>query len=383
VRRVDVVVIGTGAMGASTAWHLARRGCSVLAVEQFQQGHTRGSSHGGVRIFRYTYPAPYYTALTQQALPWWRVLEDEAAETLLDLNGVYDHGRPDLLAPLADSLQACGVPHEWLTPDEAQARVPGLRFDTAVLHHASGGRTFAHATVQALVRLARHHGAEVRFECPATLRVVGDHVEVDLGDEVVWARRAVVTAGAWVGSVLAQDVLPADVTLPQFVVTEEQLAHYAPHDPEAVWPSFMHHTDRFRYGLFTPGEGLKVGGLVNSGQTGSLARIHQVTGDFGLAIGRDHLAAGELGHVNRVPLVFEHQFDGVVHGAFFADAAPHACFVQQIHRDLLQDAGANATQHILAALALQNDVVNAGAVQQCAQQEPGGAGANDGNLRFQ
>jgi sarcosine oxidase len=260
VRRFDVVVIGTGAMGAATAWHLARRGCSVLAVEQFEQGHTRGSSHGGVRIFRYTYPAPYYTALTQQALPWWRVLEDEAAETLLDLNGVYDHGRPDLLAPLADSLQACGVPHEWLTPDEAHARVPGLRFDTAVLHHASGGRTFAHSAVQALVRLARHHGAEVRFECPATLRVVGDHVEVDLGDEVVWAHRAVVTAGAWVGTVLSQGVLPADAHLPQLVVTEEQLAHYVPHDTEAVWPSFMHHTDRFRYGLFTPGEGLKVGG---------------------------------------------------------------------------------------------------------------------------
>ncbi len=259
MRRVDVVVIGLGAMGIATTWQLARRGCTVIGVEQFEQGHSRGSSHGGVRIFRYTYPAPYYTALTQQALPWWCQLEDEAGEALLDLNGVYDHGASELLAPLADSLAACGVEHEWLCPDEAHERVPGLHFDTAVLYHASGGRTFAERTMRALARRAEHLGADLRYGCPATLRVHADHVEVDLGDEVVEARRVVVTAGAWVSDVLGAGKLGAD-RLPRFTISEEQLAHYAPLDPGAVWPSFMHHTDRFRYGLFTPGEGLKVGG---------------------------------------------------------------------------------------------------------------------------
>lgn len=275
MRRVDVVVIGLGAMGIATAWQLARRGCDVVGLEQFDQGHSRGSSHGGVRIFRYTYPAPYYTALTQQALPWWRLLEDEAGEVLLDLNGVYDHGHPELLTPLAESLTACGVEHEWLHPDEAHARVPSLHFDTAVLYHASGGRTFAERTLQALARRAEHHGAELRYGCPGALRVHTDHVEVDLGDEVIEARRAVVTAGAWASDVLGDGTL-GDSRLPRFTISEEQLAHYAPLDPDAVWPSFMHHTDRFRYGLFTPGEGLKVGGHHEGVVTSLEARRYDV-----------------------------------------------------------------------------------------------------------
>lgn len=259
MRRVDVVVVGAGAMGASTAWHLARRGADVVLLEQFEPGHTRGSSHGGVRIFRYTYADPYYTALTQHALAWWRTLEADASIRLLDLHGVYDHGPVHHLEPLAASLRRHGVAHEWLDPAEARERVPGLRFDTAVLFHAGGGRTFAELAVRTLVEQAARHGAEVRYECPATIRVVGDGVEVDAGGETIAAHRVVVTAGAWVATLL-QGVLPSAVTLPHLTITEEQLAHYRPIDPGAAWPAFMHHTDLFRYGLHTPGEGLKVGG---------------------------------------------------------------------------------------------------------------------------
>lgn len=35
----DVVVIGAGTMGAATAWQLARRGRSVVLVEQFDAFH--------------------------------------------------------------------------------------------------------------------------------------------------------------------------------------------------------------------------------------------------------------------------------------------------------------------------------------------------------
>ena len=65
--RCDVVVIGAGAMGSSTAWWLSRRGVDVVLLEQFDQGHVRGSSHGGSRIFRLAYPEPDYVALAQRA----------------------------------------------------------------------------------------------------------------------------------------------------------------------------------------------------------------------------------------------------------------------------------------------------------------------------
>ena len=53
--RCDVAVIGLGAMGSAAAYHLARRGKRVIAVERFEPGHDRGSSHGESRVIRLAY----------------------------------------------------------------------------------------------------------------------------------------------------------------------------------------------------------------------------------------------------------------------------------------------------------------------------------------
>lgn len=55
---VDVLIIGGGAMGLSTAWQLARRGRRVRLLEQFQPGHHMGASHGATRNFNTSYTQP-------------------------------------------------------------------------------------------------------------------------------------------------------------------------------------------------------------------------------------------------------------------------------------------------------------------------------------
>ena len=52
-------------MGAAAAWQLARRGHSVTVVEQFADGHTRGSSHGVVPDLPAGYPDPFYVRLPE------------------------------------------------------------------------------------------------------------------------------------------------------------------------------------------------------------------------------------------------------------------------------------------------------------------------------
>ena len=44
-----------------------------------------------------------------------------------------------------------------------------------------------------------------------------------------------------------------------------------------------------------------------------------------------------------------------------------AGLVQQIHRDLLDDAGAHAAEHMLGGLPLEDDVVDAAPLQQLAE----------------
>src|SRR5438552_13571303 len=76
------VVIGSGAMGAAAAYHLARRGEPVLLIEQFAIGHDRGSSHGAARITRHSYADPRYARLMLDAFRAWRELEADAGQNL-------------------------------------------------------------------------------------------------------------------------------------------------------------------------------------------------------------------------------------------------------------------------------------------------------------
>lgn len=271
----DVVVIGAGAMGSSAAWHLARRNRSVLLAEQFGPGHRNGSSHGGVRIFRHAYSDPHYVALAARALPIWRELEAEAGGQLLELNGAYDHGPEEPIAEIAVALASQGVDFQLLSGEAAHERVPGLNFESHVIFHASAGRCFADRTVAALQRLTAGLGGVVRYDSPAQLRVVGDHVEVDIGGEIVRAGMAVVTAGAWVTPLLTS----AGLTAPKVTVTLEQVPHFEPRDDSASWPSFIHHRAPWRYGLFTPGEGLKVGGHHEGAVTSADERSYELDDD--------------------------------------------------------------------------------------------------------
>jgi sarcosine oxidase len=261
MERVDHVVVGAGAMGSATAWWLARRGRSTVLLEQFERGHTRGSSHGGTRIFRLAYPDPAYVRLALRALEDWRELEDDADRALLDLVGAYDHGDPSEIDAIATSLAAAGCAVERLTPDEAAERCPGMAFDRTVLFSPDGGRARAADTLTALADRAAAHGAEVHHGSGrAVVDPEGDGAIVRCAAGEWRATSVVVTAGAWVAEVVGRHA-----GLPQLTVTEEQIVHFAPSDPDVVeWPSFIHHERDAgtcdHYGLMTPGEGVKVGG---------------------------------------------------------------------------------------------------------------------------
>ena len=87
---VDYVVVGLGALGSAAAWHLAARGHSVVGLEQFELGHSRGASHDTSRILRHSYHTPAYVRLTCEAYDDWARLEDESAERLVTVVGGLD-----------------------------------------------------------------------------------------------------------------------------------------------------------------------------------------------------------------------------------------------------------------------------------------------------
>jgi sarcosine oxidase len=130
MRSSEVIVIGLGAMGAATAWALARSGFRVLGLDAFRRGHDRGSSHGKTRIIRTAYyESPEYVPLVRRAWTLWRQLEAESGQSLLRMTGGLYVGRPDssLVSGVLASVRAHGLAHELLEASEAMARFPGLR----------------------------------------------------------------------------------------------------------------------------------------------------------------------------------------------------------------------------------------------------------------
>ncbi|HEX5088678.1 MAG TPA: FAD-dependent oxidoreductase [Nocardioides sp.] len=261
----ETVVVGGGAMGSATAWHLARRGRQVTLVERFGARHRMGASHGRSRNFNITYADATYQTMLREAAELWAELEDESGVSVLDVVGIVNHGAG--VAPdLADQLGALGVRAALLTPAEAQERWAGIRFDTRVVHCPDGGRLDAEEAVATLQSEAARHGGEVVLDTRVeSIEVRPDgRVEVVTGPETFVADTVVVTAGAW-----TEKLLGARVALPRLVVTQEQPAHFAVSDPAADWPSYNHLPEprdpRYgywysqTYGTLTPGEGVKAG----------------------------------------------------------------------------------------------------------------------------
>ena len=271
----EVIVVGGGGMGAATAWQLARDGHDVVLLEQFAALHDRGSSHGRTRIFRVAYRDPGYTALALAALPWWRTLEDEAGVALLDLCGQIDHGAPEARADIEAALEGQGRPFERLSAAAAGSRWPGIRFDDGAVLSPDGGFVQADGSVEALLRMAVVHGAEVRTSEPVVAierlgAADGDGVRVLTGTGTYTARTVVVAAGAWAAPLIDSITGPGGpITIPPLVVTLAAPSHFAPEagDPSRSepWPSVVHHRldagplEFGAYAVWAPGVGMKVG----------------------------------------------------------------------------------------------------------------------------
>jgi sarcosine oxidase len=261
VRTSDFAVIGAGVMGSATAGWLATRGASVVLVDQYPRGHTRGGSHGDSRIFRLAYSEPDYVQLAIESLAGWRQLEEECGQALLETTGGVDHGL-EVVDTIGGVLGRFGVAFEALGAEAAMARWPGMRFEGEVLFQPDAGRLHADRALAALQTLAERHGATLLFDCRARIDKMTDtQVVVATEQGEIETGVAVVAAGAW-----APRLTPPALALPAIRVTHEQPAYFLA-SPADGWPAFVHYdagdegpANRFAgYGLPVPGRGVKVG----------------------------------------------------------------------------------------------------------------------------
>jgi glycine/D-amino acid oxidase-like deaminating enzyme len=130
IASADVVVVGSGAFGASAAYHLARRGLRVAVLERAAlASQTSPRAAGLTSQVRAT---PALTKLAQRAVAKLAAFSDETGEPLrFTQSGALKIARNDRDAEqLARELRraaAVGVPVDFITTDEARRRLPILQ----------------------------------------------------------------------------------------------------------------------------------------------------------------------------------------------------------------------------------------------------------------
>jgi sarcosine oxidase subunit beta len=170
--RAEAVVVGAGCIGASIAWHLARRGVKPLVVEKEKapgQGST-GHCAGGVRQ---QFSTPINVEISRRSIAAFARMREE-----LEYEGdlywpvgylfcLDDAVRWEAFRKGAEAQRAMGVPVETLTPADVARRFPLLRSDDlqGATFCASDGLADPHGVTAAYVAAARREGARFEFEC--------------------------------------------------------------------------------------------------------------------------------------------------------------------------------------------------------------------------
>ncbi len=217
---VDVVVIGAGVIGISTAWYLLKKGCSVLVCDKGRVAAEQSSRNWGwVRVMGRD---PAEVPIAMDSLRCW---EDLAAE-LGDGLGFRRHG----IVYFASSDKELAAYEQWVEvakahdlPTHMFGRDQVSRFISSDQTNMHGGmftgsdaRAEPFTAVPTIARGVHERGGIIKESCAVrgidieAGRVTGVFTEAGL----VKTQRVVCAAGAWSSKLLGN----CGITLPQLTV---------------------------------------------------------------------------------------------------------------------------------------------------------------------
>lgn len=206
--KADIVIIGGGVMGASTAYHLATRGQNdilLLEKEEFYGQGATGRCAGGVR---YQFGTEVNIRLSLESLPMLERFEDEIGQTidyrrcgylfLLDNNKdveVFKHNM--------DLQNRLGVPTIWLTGEEIRRMLPMMLLNDILggTFNDKDGLVDPNSVVMGYISAAGKLGAS----CITGVEVTGIQVKngkvlgVKTNKGIISTHTVVDAAGPWAG----------------------------------------------------------------------------------------------------------------------------------------------------------------------------------------
>jgi len=220
--QADVVIVGGGVIGISTAWALSKMGKSVVVCEKGRVAGEQSSRNWG--WVRQTGRDADELPIMMQSNTLWREIARETADNnlLFSEQGVlYLANKPselDSFESFVSLAEAHGLDTRLLTASETKKRIPSYNAEIAGgLYTPSDGRIEPWGAVPALARACERAGVTVVESC--AVRTIEQNnntvsaVVTELG--TINTPKVLVAGGAWSSVLLRQ----AGIKVPQLSVT--------------------------------------------------------------------------------------------------------------------------------------------------------------------
>lgn len=208
----DVIVIGGGAIGLATAYHLGKRKANTLVLEQFTFVNQLGSSAGVSRQFRIPYPDDYMVQMALDAQSYWDELQKETDTPLLDKVGTLWFGDPNVhstegnIAEAEAALKALNVPYTNLTAREIedQYHFRNLPENYIGLFQPDGASINFKATIETLLGLCKkEETVELKEDSPVLeIKQNGELFEITTPNGIYIAKKLAIIPGPYINSVI-------------------------------------------------------------------------------------------------------------------------------------------------------------------------------------
>ena len=310
----EIVIIGGGVMGASAAYHLARRGMKNIVLvekEDFCGGGATGRCAGGVR---YQFSTEINIKLSLASLPMLERFKDEIGQEVNYRHSGYllvatNEKDADNFKRNVELQNKLGVSTQLLSGDDVRGRLPLMKFDDALAgtFNQKDGMVDPNGVVIGYISAAQKMGVRAFTRMDVVgVNLKGDCVEgVQTTFGTIKTRMILNTAGPWSGQV----GMMAGVQIPVFPLRRQMFTTSPLKEVQNDFP-FVIDFARSLY-FHREGEGLLIG-MSNQNEKPGFAQ--NVDEDFELV----NLEAA----IERMPLVERAQ--RVSHWAGLYEVTPDA-----------------------------------------------------------
>ncbi|WP_226579560.1 NAD(P)/FAD-dependent oxidoreductase [Halobacillus litoralis] len=259
------IIIGAGILGASTAFHLAKRGEKVLIIDRLEAGQATKNAAGIVcpwltnRSNKSWYKlavsgAKYYPHLIEELRAEG---ETETGYHQVGAINIFDtEEKLDRKMEVAQKRQV-ETPEMGdvtkLSPEDTKKLFPPVSEEYGAVHISGAARVNGAAVAASLLRAAQRHGAEI-ITGDASLLYQQEKVEgVSVNGHPHFADQVIVTNGAWTNELFKLIGVRSHVTFEKAQIIHLQMPDYDTANWPVMLPPFNHYMLTFGSGRIVVG----------------------------------------------------------------------------------------------------------------------------------